>query len=204
MALYGAAAVASALSPSLTVLFISRFVWGFAAAGPGTLSQAMVRDQYSGEAMARVMTLMQTIFFLAPIVAPLIGKGFLSLGVEMDDGFGVLPAVIIAMWVLTIEETLDVENKRSLELGRVFEGFKIVVKNRVTFGYGLAVTFGFGAFYSFLGSTELVLEDIYDCRDQFFLFFSMMSVFLGLAAFVASRVSQRVSAKRLAFLLVLG
>ena len=48
MALYGAAAIASALSPSLTVLFISRFVWGFAAAGPRTLSQAMVRDRYSG------------------------------------------------------------------------------------------------------------------------------------------------------------
>ena len=48
MALYGAAAIASALSPSLTVLFISRFVWGFTAAGPRTLSQAMVRDRYSG------------------------------------------------------------------------------------------------------------------------------------------------------------
>ena len=205
MALYGAAAIASALSPSLTVLFISRFVWGFAAAGPRTLSQAMVRDRYSGEAMARVMTLMQTIFFLAPIVAPLIGKGFLELGGwRWTMGFGVIPAVIIAVWVLTIEETLDVENKRSLELGRVFEGFKIVAKNRVTFGYGLAVTFGFGAFYSFLGSTELVLEDIYDYGDQFFLFFSMMSVFLGLAAFVANRVLQRMSAKRLAFLAGVG
>ena len=82
--LYGAAAIASALSPSLTVLFISRFVWGFAAAGPRTLSQAMVRDRYSGEGMARVMTLMQTVFFLAPIAAPLIGKGFLELGLILN------------------------------------------------------------------------------------------------------------------------
>ncbi len=205
MTLYGVAAFASAISPSLEVLLISRFIWGFAAAGPRTLSQAMIRDKYSGEAMARVMTLMQTIFFLAPIAAPLIGKGFLELGGwRWTMGFGLIPAAIITIWVSTIEETLDPENKRSLELGRVFEGFKLVVKNRVTFGYGLAVTFGFGAFYSFLGSTELVLEDIYDYGDQFFLFFSMMSVFLGLAAFIANRVLQRTTAKRMAFLAGVG
>jgi DHA1 family bicyclomycin/chloramphenicol resistance-like MFS transporter len=155
--------------------------------------------------MARVMTLMQTVFFLAPIAAPLIGKGFLELGGwRWTMGFGVIPAAAIAIWVLTIEETLDAQNKRSLELGRVIEGFKIVAKNRTTFGYGLAVTFGFGAFYSFLGSTELVLEDIYDYGDQFFVFFSMMSVFLGLAAFVANRVLRRMSAKRMAFLAGIG
>ena len=114
-------------------------------------------------------------------------------------GFGLIPAGIIAIWVMTIEETLVPENKRPLQVGKVFEGFRLVAKNRVTLGYGLAVTFGFGAFYSFLGSTELVFEDIYDRGDTFFVFFSVLSIFLGLAAFISNRILQRVSARRMAF-----
>ncbi len=200
MILYGAASLVAALAPSLEMLLVSRFVWGFAAAGPRTMSQAMVRDRYSGDAMARVMTMTQTVFFIAPIAAPLIGKGLLELGGwRWTMGFGLIPAGIITVWVMTIEETLAPENKRPLKIGKVFNGFRLVAKNRVTLGYGLAVTFGFGAFYSFLGSTELVFEDIYDRGSSFFAFFSVLSVFLGLAAFLSNRILQRVSAKRMAF-----
>ncbi|MDG1845031.1 MAG: Bcr/CflA family efflux MFS transporter [Acidimicrobiales bacterium] len=200
MVLYGAASLVASLAPSLEMLLVSRFVWGFAAAGPRTMSQAMVRDRYSGDAMARIMTLTQTVFFIAPVAAPLIGKGLLELGGwRWTMGFGVIPAVIIAIWVTTIEETLVPENKRPLQMRKVFEGFRLVAKNRTTLGYGLAVTFGFGAFYSFLGSTELVFDDIYGRGNSFFVFFSVLSVVLGVAAFISNRILQRVSAKRMAF-----
>ena len=75
MTLYGVAALAAALAPSLGVLYASRFVWGFASAGSRTLTQAIVRDRFAGTAMARVMTLVQTAFFLAPILAPVLGQG---------------------------------------------------------------------------------------------------------------------------------
>ena len=104
MILYGAASLVAALAPSLEMLLLSRFVWGFAAAGPRTMSQAMVRDRYSGDAMARIMTMTQTVFFIAPIAAPLIGKGLLELGGwRWTMGFGLIPAGIIAIWVMTIE-----------------------------------------------------------------------------------------------------
>ena len=80
LGLYAAAAVVGALAPSLEVLLASRFVWGFAAAGPRTLTQAIVRDRFSGTAMARAMTLIQTAFFLGPILAPILGKGLVALG----------------------------------------------------------------------------------------------------------------------------
>jgi DHA1 family bicyclomycin/chloramphenicol resistance-like MFS transporter len=200
MVLYGVAALVATLAPSLEMLLVTRFVWGFAAAGPRTLSQAMVRDRYSGDAMARIMTLTQTVFFIAPVAAPLIGKGLLELGGwRWTMGFSVIPAAIIAIWVMTIEETLVPENKRPLQLRTVFEGFRLVARNRATLGYGLAVTFGFGAFYSFLASTELVFEDIYDRGNSFFMFFSVLSIVLGIAAFISNRILQRVSAKRMAF-----
>ena len=111
---------------NLEMLLISRFVWGFAAAGPRSLSQAMGRDRYSGDAMARIMTMTQTVFFIAPIAAPLIGKGLLELGGwRWTMGFGLIPAGIIAIWVMTIEETLAPENKRPLQVGKVFEGFRL-------------------------------------------------------------------------------
>ena len=44
-----------------------------------------------------------------------------------------------------------------------------------------------------------MFEDIYDRGDTFFVFFSVLSVFLGLAAFISNRILQRVSARRMAF-----
>ena len=80
MTLYGVAALAAALAPSLGVLYASRFVWGFASAGSRTMTQAIVRDRFAGTAMARVMTLVQTAFFLAPIIAPVLGKVLVEVG----------------------------------------------------------------------------------------------------------------------------
>ena len=69
MALYGAAALTAALAPSLGVLYASRFVWGFAAGGSRTLTQAIVRDRFAGTAMARVMTLISAFGVVAAMVA---------------------------------------------------------------------------------------------------------------------------------------
>ncbi|HHX90998.1 MAG TPA: multidrug effflux MFS transporter, partial [Paracoccus sp.] len=55
-ALYMVAAVLAALSTSLEMLLAARLLQGLGASGPRVVSQAMVRDLYSGRQMARVMS----------------------------------------------------------------------------------------------------------------------------------------------------
>ncbi|MEO0731000.1 MAG: MFS transporter, partial [Pseudomonadota bacterium] len=65
--------ICAAASDFETVL-IGRVVQGVGAAGPRVVAIALVRDQYSGAAMARIMSFVMAVFILVPAFAPLIGE----------------------------------------------------------------------------------------------------------------------------------
>ena len=199
MVLYGLAALSAAFAPSLGVLYISRFVWGVASAGSRTLTQAIVRDRFAGTAMARVMTLVQTAFFLAPIIAPVLGKGLVEIGSwRWVMAFGVVTALLVLGWSLRLGETLDPANRRPLRLGPVLAGFRSVLRNRTALGYTLTVTFGFGAFLSFLGSTELIFAKVYARPGWFVPYFSAVGVLAALVALGSNRLLHTVRASQMA------
>ena len=199
MVLYAAAALVAALAPSLGVLYISRFVWGFAAAGPRTLTQAIVRDRFAGTAMARVMTLIQTVFFIAPIMAPGLGKALVVIGSwRWVMAFGVVSGLAVVLWSLRLEETLDPAHRRQLRLGSVLAGFRLVVSNRTAVGYTLMVTFSFGAFLAYLGSSELIFSDVYDRAGWFLPYFTVAGVVAAAVALSSNRLLHRLHARQLA------
>lgn len=200
LAIYGGAALLAAFAPNLEVLYASRFVWGFAAAGPRVLAQAIVRDRYSGAEMARTMTLIQTFFALAPIFGPIIGRGILEIGSwRWVFGFGTMTAVATAAWGLRLPETLAPEHRRPLSFRSTFTGLRASMSHPVTRNYALAIAVGFGAFFSFLGSSELILDDIYDRPGWFVPFFSAKSAIMSGVAFTASRALRRVKPETWAF-----
>ncbi len=69
LCLYLAAGVACVFAPSFAWVVAARFVWGLGAAAPRSLSLAMIRDRYEGEAMARLMSMIMAVFLLVPIPA---------------------------------------------------------------------------------------------------------------------------------------
>ena len=79
LGLYAVGALASAISPSLTVLYAARFVWGMGSAGPRVMALAVVRDRYEGETMAKIMSFIMAIFILVPVVAPALGAAVLAI-----------------------------------------------------------------------------------------------------------------------------
>ena len=197
--LYAAAALVAALAPSLGVLYISRFVWGVAAAGPRTLTQAIVRDRFAGTAMARVMTLIQTVFFIAPIMAPGLGKALLVIGSwRWVMAFGVVSGLAVLVWSLRLEETLDPAHRRQLRLGSVLAGFRFVVADRTAVGYTLMATFSFGAFLAYLGSSELIFSDVYDRAGWFVPYFTVAGVVAAAVALSSNRLLHRLHARQLA------
>ena len=149
MVLFTLASLMATLSLNLGMLYVSRFIWGFAAAGPRTASQAIVRDYYSGDAMARVMTLVMAVFFWAPVAGPPLGQGLVALGSwRYVMAFSVFTALVIAVWSLRLEETLRPEHRRALTFRTTLDGFRLVATHPVTLGYAMATTFSTGAFLS--------------------------------------------------------
>ncbi|MGB5361872.1 MAG: MFS transporter, partial [Aureibaculum sp.] len=58
---------------SLEMMVAGRILQGIGLSAPRTISIAMVRDSYSGDHMARIMSFITVVFLLVPIVAPAMG-----------------------------------------------------------------------------------------------------------------------------------
>ena len=107
-AIFIAGCVLSILASGLEVMLLGRFLQGIGAAGPRIVTMALVRDQYAGRAMARVMSLAMAVFIMVPVLAPAIGQGILLVA-HWRAIFGMLLAVALialAWFALRQPETL--------------------------------------------------------------------------------------------------
>ncbi len=198
LALYGLAALAATLAPNLTVLLAARFLWGIGAGGPRVLTQAIVRDRFSGDAMARVMSMVQAAFFVGPIAAPLLGAGLVAIGSwRWVMAFGVVSALTTAIWSLRLQETLPVERRRRLTPRAITGSVRTVLGHRATLLFSLSLMFISGAFFSFLSSSELIFEDVFGRGDWFVAYFSIMALLLGFMSLGINRLLRRMSAGRI-------
>lgn len=193
LALYVIAAFIATVAPSWEWLIASRFVWGLGSAGPRSISMAMIRDRYSGDTMARLMSLIMAVFLLVPILAPAIGAGLIHI-LPWRSVF-VAPALfglLLIVWSFRLPETLAVENARPFTLRDTGRGIREVLRHRRTVGFTLATGFLFGIVTSYLSASEIILEDVYGYGDWFPLYFGAIAILFALNSLGNSRVVERV------------
>ena len=205
LALYVAGAAGAALAPSLGFLLASRLVWGLGAASPRVMALTITRDRYVGDRMARVMSLIIAVFLIAPILGPGIGEALLLSGTwRWVFGFSVVSAVVLALWLTRLDETLDPANRRPLDVKRLTGALRTIVGTRVTLGYGLALTFEMTAFTAFLASFELLLDDVYGRSEQFAWLFGAAAAVMAMTALGSARTIGAVGAERVLRMAILA
>lgn len=203
LALYTLGALGSALAPSFGFLIVSRLVWGIGAAGPRALSLAIGRDLYEGDRLGRVLSAVAAVFMVVPAIAPLLGQAVLALGSwRWVMAAPMALTVVLALWVIRLPESLPPERRRPLTLSRTREAIVAVFANKLTIGSALAVMFDMGAFFAFLGSSQLLFDDVYGRGGVFAYYFAGMSVFMGLVVFTGSRQVTRIGADRMIVVLL--
>ncbi len=196
---YAAGALASALAPSLAWLLVARFVWGFGAAGPRTVTLAVVRDTYSGERMSRAMSLIMAVFIVVPVIAPTIGAAATTVMSWRWLFASVLVATAaVAVWGRRLPETLADEHRRELTVRELTEAVRIVVADRVTVGMTLALTALYGGFVAYLGTAELIFGDVFGAAQRFPVLFGGLAAAMGSAMLLNARIVRRVGTRRLA------
>ncbi len=203
-AVYAAGALASALAPSLAFLLITRTIWGFGAAGSRVVVMAIVRDAYEGEEMSRAISHLMAVFIVVPVFAPTLGAGIVAVASwRWVFGACVVAVALMAAWTTRLPETLRDEYRIEAHLGQIARAAYLVVSNRTTLAYTLAMSSLYAVFISYLGTAESLFSRTYDQAAHFPFIFGGLASVIGGAMLLNARIVRRVGSLRLSSI-VLG
>ena len=200
---YAVFGVACMLAPTFEALLAFRLLQGIACSGTRVSAGAIIRDVVAGRAMARVLSLVYTVFMIVPILAPFIGAAVLMVA-PWEWTFGVLAvfAAIVFVWTqLRLPRTMG--EPRPINLRNVVGAFARVFGHRTSFGYMCASGVVFGSLFAFISASEQVFDEVFDRLEQFPLYFAGIAGGLALMNYLNSRVVERFGMRRISHLVLI-
>ncbi|MGC4024039.1 MAG: multidrug effflux MFS transporter [Mesorhizobium sp.] len=206
LAVYILAAIGAVFAPTFESLLILRVIQGIGAASTRVIAVSMVRDRFGGRAMAEVMSLIFMVFMIIPVLAPNIGQLVMLFSTwHMIFAVMAIIALAIAIWTFVrMPETQHPEDRRSIELRSIFQGFGIVLSNRISLCYTLASTTIFGALFGFINSAQQVYVGIYQLGVWFPVVFAGIAGMMAVSSFLNSRLVGKFGMRRLSHGALIG
>ena len=192
LSVYVVAAVLTGLSTSFVTLLAWRFAHGLAAASV-VVSRSVIRDLYSGRYMARVMSLTFIVFLTVPVLAPSLGQLILWLAPwrYVFLIFGVFAAAVFLWVLLRLPETLHPEYRLTLTGDHIVHAAGLVLGNRTSLWYTLAMTVMFGSILAYVGMVQQIFEDVFHRPGLMPAIFALCASSMGVTAFLNSRIVER-------------
>lgn len=168
---------------SYEVMLVGRIVQGIGLSAPRTLCISIVRDVYSGDYMARILSFITVVFILVPIIAPALGKFALdTYNWQAIFYIQLVMALLISIWFWRRqEETLKSEHRIKFKLVLFIDGIKELLKYRRTVGYTLISGFITGSFIVYLSASQQIFQEQYDLKEAFPFIFASLAISVGLA-----------------------
>ncbi len=188
----------AAISGSFALLLLARLAMGTAAAGARVVTVALVRDCYSGRAMARVMSLVFIVFMAAPIFAPAVGQVILSAGGSWRTifwGIAAIAGLVLLWFALRMPETLATNARQSLHPARVASDYGLMLRDRAAVGYTIATGLLSGALFGFIGSVQQVMADVFHRPDLLTVVFAGVASTMAVGSFLNSRIVMRLGTR---------
>jgi DHA1 family bicyclomycin/chloramphenicol resistance-like MFS transporter len=199
---YGAyiiGAITSGLALSFPILLLGRILQGIGVSSPRAVTLALVRDQYEGNRMARVMSFAMMVFILVPTIAPSLGQGIISYAGwrGIFAAFVIFGLISVIWFAIRIPETLSPANMIPFSFNRILKSIREILKIRIALGFMLASGCVYGVFNGYLNSSQQLLQEEYALGTKFSLIFAIISLALGFASFMNSRLVMKYGMVRL-------
>lgn len=185
-ALFIVASLICVFATSLEMMVVGRILQGIGLSAPRTISIAMIRDIYSGDYMARIMSFITVVFILVPIIAPAMGKFVLD-HYDWKAIFYVqlLFSVLVSAWFWKRQaETLAVSKRITFTPSIFSNGLKELLKHKTTIGYTLISGFIMGSFMVYLSASQQIFEEQYHLKNEFPYIFGLLAISIGSAIYL--------------------
>ncbi|PWR03415.1 multidrug MFS transporter [Meridianimarinicoccus roseus] len=191
---YCAGAAMAWQAQTLEWLLVARLLQGFGAAGPRVVALAIIRDLYSGRAMAQMVSFVIIVFTLVPAIAPTFGAAVMAL---TGSWRGIFPSFIVfavtglAWLAFRQPETLPPAKRRPARLAPVWHATVEVLRHPVVRGTIMVQILAFAMLFANLSSVQMVFDQTFGLADSFHLWFGLIAVIGAGGGFLNARLVMR-------------
>jgi DHA1 family bicyclomycin/chloramphenicol resistance-like MFS transporter len=192
---YTAGGALCAVAPSIETLIIARLVQALGAGALMAVSMALVKDCFVESRREQMISIIQVLSVVGPVIAPLIG-GFLLNFFDWRASFVALAlfgAVCLVLGLL-FEESLPEEDRNDGGVLATLSGLVKVGRNRAFMTLLITVALFNVAFSAYLAVGSYIYEDFFGTTPQeYTYFFAVTAAFTALGPFIWMKARAKVT-----------
>lgn len=186
--------IGCALAATATQLQTIRFVQGLGGSIGMVIAFAIIKDQYEGPAMGKMMSMVLAILGLSPVAAPLIGDGLQALGSwrNIFIFLAVYGAIVLSAAAVFLPETRNTEQRKQFQLSQTFKLYSQIITDRKFIIYAFSLCIAQAGFFAYIaGSASVFISEYQLNSTQFSLLFALNAFGLIAAAILNPKVHER-------------
>ena len=186
-------------APNLETIVVARVLQGIGAAAPRVVSQALIRDLYSGREMARISSFIMIIFSLVPAVAPLLGAGLISV-FDWRAIFVtfILFVVMSTIWTgIRITEPLKPEMRVPFSVQTFWAALTEISSLGIVRTSIITLIFSYGILFTTILLVQPIFDQFFARADSFPFWFALIAVLSASASFVNAMLVMQMGMRRL-------
>ncbi|MDN3664444.1 multidrug effflux MFS transporter [Algibacter miyuki] len=183
------------------MMLFGRILQGIGLSSPRSLSTSMIRDEFSGDYMAKILSFVVMFFILVPIIAPMFGQFLINLfNWQAIFYFNLIFGLIIMIWFwLRQPETLPKEKRIKLSPHLFISGTKEFLKHKESVAFTLVSGFITGSFMVYLSTSQQIFQEQYNLAEMFPYIFASLAISIGFATFLNSQLVERFGMMKIAY-----
>ncbi|GGZ86530.1 hypothetical protein GCM10007028_25770 [Algibacter mikhailovii] len=162
----------------------------------------MIRDSYSGDYMAKIVSIVVMFFILVPVIAPSLGQ-FLMTFFNWQSIFYVnlIFGIVIMLWFWQRQpETLPKPKRIKFSSHLFIDGTREFFKHKEAVAFTLVSGFITGSFMVYLSTAQQIFQEQYHLAEMFPYIFASLAISVGLATFMNSRLVTKFGMWRIAYM----
>ncbi|RUO20111.1 multidrug transporter [Aliidiomarina maris] len=197
LSLFMLGSLITAFGTQVEMLWLGRLLQAFGGGMGVVNTMAMVRDRYSGQESAQVLSQIVTILMIAPLAAPFIGS-FLLLFADWRAIFLFLFTYAVILLLVLRRHLPETQNQAQVSMVNPVKRYLGVLKSRPALAFLFSVAMANAGMFAFITGSPGVYMGYFGASEQLYPFlFGANIVTLTLANQLNIRLLRRYSAKRI-------
>lgn len=169
--IYSITSILSTLVSQIEGLQALRLIQAIGAGACMVVGRAVIRDVFQGKEVAVMMSVVQVIMMIAPLLAPLIGVAVLYLFKSWQALFWVLTFFGSAAFFLTfffLPETYQKEERGEISIAQTFKNYGLILKDRRSLGAMLGCALPAGVVFAYVTGSSYLYQAQYGLSEFHF------------------------------------